>query len=583
MKMSELYIPALHQAPRDAEVMSHQYLIRGGFIRKVAAGIFHWLPLGLKVLKKVSQVVHEEMQAIGAQEVWMPAIQPAELWQETGRWEEYGHLLLKMADRHDRDFCFGPTHEEVICDLMRLDLKSYKSLPIVLYQIQIKFRDELRPRFGILRAREFLMKDAYSFHLDTESLSDTYQNMYEAYCNIFTRLGLNFRAVSADSGEIGGACSHEFHVLAQTGEDVLAYSTESTYAANIEAATLSPPKRIDLPQADAIPLGKVTLPNCPSVSTQAQALHVGEEQILKMILVKGVETPVVGLLLRGDHTLSLTKAAKHPWLYSPLTLIDLEKDLPEWSSRIGSIGPIDTIWPLIADYGALTMQNFFCGANEKDMQFSHVYWGRDLPVPEVSDLREVVAGDPSPDGQGKLALCRGIEVGHIFQLGTRYSAPMNLSVLNGNGEQQPVQMGCYGIGVSRIVAAAIEQHHDADGIIWPQAMSPFDIVLIPLGYHQSQRIHQATEALYQRLLASGFDVLLEDSDERPGALFAKADLMGIPHRLVLGNKQLDGGCIEYKSRCSTENLSIPEGELIEFLNQQFYPQAKSLEDSSALV
>ncbi|MBS0288536.1 MAG: proline--tRNA ligase [Proteobacteria bacterium] len=567
MKSSQLLLATLKETPTDAELISHQLMLRAGMIRKLGQGLYTWLPLGLRVLRKVERIIREEMNRIGAQEVLMPAVQPAELWQETARWQEFGPQLLKMKDRHERDYCFGPTHEEVITDLARNELRSYKQLPMCFYQIQTKFRDEIRPRFGVMRAREFLMKDAYSFHLDKASQQQTYDAMYGAYSQIFTRLGLAFRVVLADTGAIGGSQSHEFHVLADSGEDAIAYCPNSDYAANMElaASLVTTPHRA--PPSE--PLAVQETPNIKTVAEQADFMGLMPKDILKTLIVKGKNVPAVALLLRGDDELNPIKAQKCEEVFAPLTLVD-ETTLKSLAKcGPGFVGPKDLNIPVIADLQVLSMANFSCGANQNDKHFVGVNWERDLPLPsQVVDLRKVKAGDPSPDGQGPLEICRGIEVGHIFQLGTKYSTAMKASVLNEQGRQVVMEMGCYGIGVSRIVAAAIEQNHDQSGIIWPDVMAPFQIVLIPMNLFKSYRVREASEKLYQELQAVGFEVLFDDRDERPGVMFAQSELMGIPHRLVVGEKGLDAKTIEYKNRRTNTVEHLPLAQIVNILQEK---------------
>jgi len=545
MRVSCYFLTTLKEDPADAEVASHRLMLRAGMIRRLASGLYTWLPLGLQVLRRVEQVVREEMDRAGALELLMPAIQPAELWEESGRWSKYGGELLRLQDRHQRAFCFGPTHEEVITDLARRELRSYRQLPTNFYQIQTKFRDETRPRFGVMRAREFLMKDAYSFHLDEACLGKTYAVMYEAYSAIFTRLGLDFRAVEADTGTIGGAESHEFHVLAESGEDAIAFSSGSDYAANVELV----PAAVDSTQAPA-PEAELVLVKTPgqrSIEEVSAGLGVAPEQIVKTLLVKGEEVPLVALLLRGDHKLNVVKAERLAGVAQPLQLasaseIEVAGCLP------GFVGPLQLAVPIVADQAVAAMADFVCGANEVDAHYSGVNWKRDLPLPELADLREVAEGDPSPDGEGTLRIVRGIEVGHIFKLGRTYSEALGATCLNKDGREETMTMGCYGIGVSRVVAAAIEQNHDDRGIIWPQALAPFQIALVPIQYHRSVRLREAADKLYDELLAAGFEVLFDDRSERPGVMFADMDLIGIPHRLVISERGLDAGEIEYKGR-----------------------------------
>ncbi|MCS5710979.1 proline--tRNA ligase [Candidatus Berkiella aquae] len=567
MRTSQLLLATLKETPADAELASHQLMLRAGMIRKLSAGLYSWLPLGMRVLQKVTDVVRQEMNRVGAQEVLMPAMQPAELWQETGRWTQFGPQLLTMKDRHNREYCYGPTHEEVITDLMRYELRSYKQLPSCFYQIQTKFRDEIRPRFGVMRAREFIMKDAYSFHIDKASLQETYDAMYGAYSKIFSRLGLSFRAVLADTGAIGGSQSHEFHVLADSGEDAIAYSPESGYAANVELATSLIPEIKRAAPKETLSIKET--PNIRSVADQAAHMGLKTEQILKTLLVKGEEVPVVALLLRGDHELNAVKAEKLPEVASPLTLVDENTLLATAHCQAGFVGPKDLNIPIIADHHVLNMSDFSCGANQNDKHFVGVNWERDLPIPSrVADLRKVTAGDPSPDGKGTLEMCRGIEVGHIFQLGNKYSTAMKATVLNEQGRQQVMEMGCYGIGVSRIVAAAIEQNHDDAGIIWPDIMAPFHIVIIPMQYDKSQRVRDAALKLYQELQNAGFEVLLDDRNERPGVMFAESELIGIPHRLVLGERGIDAGTIEYKNRRTGEVEHLPFEDIVKIIQER---------------
>lgn len=567
MRTSQLLLATLKETPSDAELISHQLMLRAGLIRKLGQGLYTWLPVGFRVLQKVTEIIRQEMNKVGAQEILMPGVQPAELWQETHRWEEFGPQLLCMKDRHGREYCLGPTHEEVITDLVRGELRSYKQLPTCLYQIQTKFRDEIRPRFGVMRAREFIMKDAYSFHQDKASLQKTYDDMYQAYSNIFSRLGLDFRVVLADTGAIGGSQSHEFHVLADSGEDAIAFSPQSGYAANMEMATSLIPE----PKRDKAtdPLTIKETPNIRSVPEQAAFMGLQPKDILKTLLVKGIDAPVVALLLRGDDELNPIKAEKCPEVASPLTLVDEATLRALTKCGPGFVGPKDLPVHIIADHNVLSMANFSCGANIEDKHYIGVNWERDMPLPSrIADIRKVNAGDPSPDGKGTLEICRGIEVGHIFQLGTKYSQAMKATVLNEQGRQTVLEMGCYGIGVTRIVAAAIEQHHDAAGIIWPDVMAPFHIVLIPMGLHKSHRVRDAVTELYQQLQTAGFDVLLDDRDERPGVMFAESELIGIPHRLVLGERGLDAGTIEYKNRKTGLVENLPLNEIVQIFKER---------------
>ncbi|MFZ5621272.1 MAG: proline--tRNA ligase [Pseudomonadota bacterium] len=545
MRTSRFPLATLKEVPADAEVVSHKLMLRAGMIRKVAAGVYNWLPLGLKVLRKVEAIVREEMDRAGALEVLMPSVQPAELWQESGRWAMYGPELLRIRDRHDREFCYGPTHEEVITDLARRELKSYKQLPVNFYQIQTKFRDEVRPRFGVMRAREFLMKDAYSFHADQASLEETYQVMFDTYTRIFTRLGLKFRPVQADTGSIGGAVSHEFHVLADSGEDAIAFSDASGYAANVELAEAVAPAGAR--PAATQTMARVATPGARSIEEVSGFLKVAPSQCAKTLLVQGAkEGTVVALVVRGDHELNTIKAEKHPAVASPFAFASDAQVKAATGAAPGSVGPVGLKIPVIADRAAAHLADFVCGANEDGQHLTGVNWGRDLPEPEVADLRNVVPGDPSPDGQGILAIARGIEVGHIFQLGTKYSEALNARVLDENGRESVMIMGCYGIGVSRVVAAAIEQNHDDKGILWPEPIAPFKVALLPMGMKKSYRVAEACEKLYAEFQAAGIEVLFDDRDARPGVMFADMELIGIPHRVVVGEKNLDAGVVEYK-------------------------------------
>lgn len=565
MRTSEYLLATLKETPADAEIISHQLMLRAGMIRKLTSGIYTWLPLGLRVLRKVEAVIREEMNNSGALEILMPAIQPAELWQESNRWDAYGELMLRIKDRNQRDFCFGPTHEEVITDLVRNEIQSYKQLPKTFYQIQNKFRDELRPRFGIMRAREFLMKDAYSFHLTASSLNETYQVMYEAYSRIFTRLGLNFRAVLADTGDIGGSYSHEFQVLANSGEDLIAFSDQSDYAANVEKAEsfFSAKKRT----ASTKPLEKVHTSNVCTIEELVSFLGIDVKKTVKTLLVAGKKHPLVAVVLRGDHSLNTVKAEKHPLIAGPVTLIEAERAQIILDCPSGSIGPVGLSIPMIVDREAALLSDFVCGANVSHHHLQYVNWERDLPLPEVVDLRSVEPGDPSPDGKGHLQFARGIEVGHIFQLGNKYSEALGATVLDESGETVTLQMGCYGIGVSRIVAAAIEQHNDAQGIVWPKAMAPFQIALVPINY-ENALVQKTTDKLYKELRAAGFDVLLDDRDERPGVKFADMDLIGIPHRLVVSERGLKGGNVEYKSRSEEDVEALALEEVVKYLKSK---------------
>lgn len=564
MRTSKFLLSTVRETPAEAETASHKLMLRAGMIRKLAAGVYNWLPLGLRALRKVEAIVRQEMNRAGAQEVLMPAVQPAELWQESGRWDQYGPELLRIKDRHQRDFCFGPTHEEIITDLIRREIKSYRQLPANFYQIQMKFRDEIRPRFGVMRAREFLMKDAYSFHANEASLMDTYQVMYDTYSRIFGRVGLEFRAVEADTGAIGGRASHEFHVLAESGEDAIALCNTCRYAANVELAPALPPmgKRGDATK----PMQTVDTPNAKTIEEVSKFLKVNPAQTVKTLLVKGTGG-AVALVVRGDHELNEVKAAKLPQVMKPLEFLTPGEVVLAAGCESGSIGPVGLKVTVIADESAARLSDFVCGANVNGKHLINVNWGRDLPEPVAADLRKVVEGDPCPNGgerncAGKLTIRRGIEVGHIFQLGTKYSEAMNATCLDETGKSVIMPMGCYGIGVSRIVAAAIEQNHDANGIVWPDAIAPFHVALVPIGYHKSAAVREAMDKLYADLTAAGLDVLLDDRDERPGVMFADMDLVGIPHRVVLGDKGLAKGVIEYKGRRDKAPRDIPLAEAV---------------------
>ncbi|MCK9397044.1 MAG: proline--tRNA ligase [Methylobacter sp.] len=564
MRTTQFPLNTVKETPADAEIASHQLMIRAGLIRKLAAGLYTWLPLGLRVMRKVEKITRDEMEKTGALEVLMPGLQPAELWQETGRWEQYGPELARLKDRHDRDFCLGPTHEEIITDLARNEIKSYKQLPVTYYQIQSKFRDEIRPRFGVMRSREFIMKDAYSFHLDHESLQHTYDAMHQAYTNIFNHLGLKFRAVVADSGSIGGAVSHEFHVLADSGEDAIAFSTDSEYAANVEKAEAVAPAGTRGSATE--PLTLIDTPNQHSIEEVCGFLTIPATQCLKTLIVKGEEDTLVALLLRGDHNLNDIKAIKIDGIASPLEFAGDEQVLGACNCKPGSIGPIGLNIKIIADRSVMLMSDFVCGANQDGKHYKGVNWERDLPVPDhIADLRMVVEGDPSPDGKGRITLARGIEVGHIFQLGTKYSEAMNAGVSNEDGKNQIMTMGCYGIGISRVVAAAIEQNHDAKGIIWPTNLAPFQVALCPMNMHKSERLKEVAEQLYKDLLAAGIDVLFDDRKVRAGFMFSDMELIGIPHCIVVGDRGLDSGTVEYKARTAEENEEIPFADIIDFL------------------
>ena len=560
MRLSNFPLSTLKETPADAEIISHQLMLRAGMLRKQAAGIYSWLPLGLRVLRKVEAIVREEMERAGALELLMPAVQPAELWQESGRWEQYGPELLRFHDRHQREFCLGPTHEEVITDIARREIRSYKQLPVNYYQIQMKFRDEIRPRFGVMRAREFLMKDAYSFHADQASLEATYQVMFETYSRIFTRTGLEFRAVRADSGAIGGNVSQEFHVLADSGEDAIAFSSESDFAGNVEA--IEAPAPAGERPAPSATMETIETPGKHTIAELCEFLDTTPDCCIKTLVVNGSEADVVALVLRGDHELNAIKAEKHPAIKAPLAFATDGQIQKSLGCKAGSLGPVGLDIPVVVDLAAAQLADFVCGANEDGKHLTGVNWGRDLPVAEVADLRNVVAGDPSPDGQGELVIARGIEVGHIFQLGRKYSEAMKATVLDEQGKDIPMEMGCYGIGVSRIVAAAIEQNNDDKGIIWPHAIAPFQVALLPMNMKKSQRVRDAVEALYAEMTAAGIDVLLDDREVRPGVMFSDMELIGIPHRVVVGEKNLDKGMVEYKARRDGDNQDIARDEII---------------------
>jgi prolyl-tRNA synthetase len=563
MRLSQFPLSTLKETPADAEIISHQLMMRAGMLRKQAAGLYSWLPLGLRVLRKVEAIVREEMDRAGALELLMPAVQPAELWMESGRWEQYGPELLRFNDRHQRGFCLGPTHEEVITDIARREIRSYKQLPVNYYQVQTKFRDEIRPRFGIMRAREFIMKDAYSFHIDQSSLDATYQLMYDTYSRIFTRLGLEFRPVQADSGAIGGNISHEFHVLADSGEDAIAFSSGGEYAANVERAEAIAPA-VERPAATAA-MSTVDTPGQHSIEDVCKHLGIKPEQCVKTLLLQGKEAATVALVLRGDHDLNTVKAEKLDAIATPLQFASDEQIRTAAGCSAGSLGPAGLSIPVIVDHSAAQLADFVCGANEDGKHLTGVNWVRDLPAPDCADLRNVVDGDASPDGKGTLSIARGIEVGHIFQLGTKYSEAMGATVLNEQGKEETMTMGCYGIGVSRIVAAAIEQNNDDKGMIWPTAIAPFQVALLPMNMKKSQRVREATEELYRKLQTAGIDVLLDDRPVRPGVMFSDMELIGIPHRIVVGEKNLDQDLLEYKARRGDSNQDVPRAEIIAFL------------------
>ncbi|ENG2553361.1 proline--tRNA ligase [Citrobacter farmeri] len=569
MRTSQYLLSTLKETPADAEVISHQLMLRAGMIRKLASGLYTWLPTGVRVLKKVENIVREEMNNAGAIEVSMPVVQPADLWQESGRWEQYGPELLRFVDRGERPFVLGPTHEEVITDLIRNELSSYKQLPLNFYQIQTKFRDEVRPRFGVMRSREFLMKDAYSFHTSQESLQETYDAMYAAYSKIFSRMGLDFRAVQADTGSIGGSASHEFQVLAQSGEDDVIFSDSSDYAANIEFAEAVAPKE---PRAAATQeMTLVDTPNAKTIAELVEQFTLPIEKTVKTLLVKAVEgskSPLVALLVRGDHELNEVKAEKLPQVASPLTLATEEEIRALVKAGPGSLGPVNMPLPVIIDRTVAVMSDFAAGANVDGKHYFGINWDRDVATPEIADIRNVVAGDPSPDGKGTLLIKRGIEVGHIFQLGTKYSEAMKAAVQGEDGRNQILTMGCYGIGVTRVVAAAIEQNYDERGIVWPDAIAPFQVAILPMNMHKSYRVQELAEKLYAELRAQGIEVLMDDRKERPGVMFADMELIGIPHTIVLGDRNLDNDDIEYKYRRNGEKQLIKTGDIVNYLVKQ---------------
>ncbi|MDG2154959.1 MAG: proline--tRNA ligase [Gammaproteobacteria bacterium] len=565
MRLSNLPVTTLKEVPADAEVISHRLMLRAGLIRKLASGLFTWMPLGLKVLHKVEQLVRSEMDRAGALEILMPAIQPAELWEETGRWNKYGSLLLRINDRHGRNFCFGPTHEEVVTDVARKDLRSYKQLPVTYYQIQTKFRDEIRPRFGLMRAREFIMKDAYSFHTDTESLEQTYDSMAKAYTNILSRIGLEFRPVDAAAGEIGGSKSCEFHVLADSGEDGIAYCDNDNFAMNVELAPTFPPEGARAAATETMTI--VSTPGMRTIDDITEFLKIHPSRCLKTLLVEADDDSLIALIVRGDHELNALKAEQIDGVKTPLTMANSEQILAATGTGPGFVGPVGLDLPIWVDHSAAFVSDFICGGNASDEHCAGVNWGRDLPEPTTADLRNVQAGDRSPGG-GTIAIARGIEVGHIFQLGDQYSKSMNLNVLDQNGKALTPLMGCYGIGISRLVAAAIEQNNDDNGIIWPTAISPFPVTILGLNYTRSQVVKEAVDNLAEALSKSGIEALIDDRDARPGVKFADSDLMGIPHRLVVGERGLKEGKIEYRHRRASET------EEVELTNALAFIQAK---------
>ena len=571
MRASQYLIATQKESPADAEVISHQLMLRAGMVRKVASGLYSWLPLGLRVFRKVENIVRQEMDKAGAMELIMPVVQPADLWQESGRWGQFGPELLRIHDRHDREFCLGPTHEEVITHLVRNEISSYKQLPANFYQIQTKFRDERRPRFGVMRTREFCMKDAYSFHSNSECLQQTYDLMYQTYSAIFERTGLVFRAVLADTGSIGGSHSHEFHVLADSGEDAIVFSTESDFAANIEKAEAIMPSKTGTKASEQ--KQEVATPNAHSIDEVCKFLSIEPTQTVKTLIVsieddEGNQT-LQGLVVRGDHELNEIKAQNALGLDTELCFATEQQIVDQLKCPVGSLGPVDLNIPLILDHSAAALTDFVCGANRDGYHFTGVNWGTDCTIETQADIRNVVAGDPSPDGKGVLEIKRGIEVGHIFQLGTKYSEAMNATILNEQGKEQAMTMGCYGIGVSRIVAAAIEQNHDENGIIWPAAIAPFQIALVPINMHKSDAVKQACEDLYSELTSAGYDVLFMDEKKaRLGSMLADIELIGIPHRLVVGDRGLEDGKIEYRDRTQSENQHIQADQLMAFINEK---------------
>lgn len=567
MRTSQTLISTLKETPADAEIISHRLMLRAGLIKKLASGLYTWMPMGLRVLRKVERIVREEMDAAGAIELLMPVVQPGELWQESGRWAQYGPELLRLTDRHDREFCLGPTHEEVITDIARQTLSSYKQLPLNFYQIQTKFRDEIRPRFGVMRAREFTMKDAYSFHIDQSSLEETYWTMHRAYCSIFDRLGLVYRPVEADTGSIGGSHSHEFHVLADSGEDAIAFSNQSDYAANTELAEALAPAH-SRPQAQQA-LTELSTPGIKTIEELEHSHQIAPQSSVKTLIVAGSEPDTwVALVLRGDHRLNTIKAEKLDAVAQPLRMAEAAEARTACGATFGSIGPVGLSIPVIVDRSAAVLADFACGANRDDWHYTGANWERDAHITQVADLREICEGDPSPDGLGTIDIKRGIEVGHIFQLGQKYSAALNAQVLDDNGKSQMLSMGCYGIGISRIVAAAIEQNHDDNGICWPESMAPFRVAIVPLNMNKSEAVAAAATQLYEQLQALGIEVLLDDRNERPGIKFADMELIGIPHRIVIGDRSLTEGQVEYKQRTEADAHNIPLHNVIDFLRDK---------------
>ncbi|MBT4975690.1 MAG: proline--tRNA ligase [Gammaproteobacteria bacterium] len=562
MKSSDFLISTVKEAPNDAQIISHQLMIRAGLISKLASGLYSYLPMGLRIIQKVEKIIREEMNKSKALEVLMPVAQPAEIWKESKRWEEYGPELLRFKDRHDRDFCLGPTHEEVITNIAKQYLRSYKQLPINLYQMQTKFRDEIRPRFGVMRSREFIMKDAYSFHIDEQSLKETYQLMHQTYCNIFDRIGFDYRPVLADSGTIGGDSSHEFHVLAESGEDAICFSDGSDYAANIERTETLPQQK---PKTAEQAIEKVETPGVKTIADVCNLLKVEPTSAIKTLIVEGNDNNLVALVLRGDHELNEVKASKIDGVKQPLQMAEEAVVKKQLGCSFGSIGVVNLEIPVIVDFAAAALSDFICGANEDDKHFIGVNWGRDTKKIIASDLRIVVSGDPSPDGKGNLEIKRGIEVGHIFQLGTKYSDSMNANVIGEDGRAVNMNMGCYGIGVTRIIAASIEQNHDDRGIIFPEAIAPFQLVIVPINYNKSSRVKALADRLYMDCLEQNIEVLLDDRKERPGIMFADSELIGIPHRLVISDTHADNGKIEYKSRKMPDKVEVDFKEVVSYI------------------
>ncbi len=564
MYLTKIGFSTLKEDPADAEIVSHKLMLRAGLIKKLSPGIFTWMPIGLRVIKNVESIVREEMNKAGGIELLMPAIQPAELWKESGRWDEYGSLLLQIKDRHDRDFCFGPTHEEVITDIARKELKSYKQLPIIFYQIQTKFRDEIRPRFGVMRSREFIMKDAYSFHANQDSLDEGYNKMHDAYSSIFTRLELKYRVVDADGGEIGGSRSQEFHVIADSGEDAIAYCEEANFASNIEMAETYPPEgKMKSPTQE---LAKVNTPDVNTIEELCKSLNIKSKKTIKTLIVEGSDGPCA-LVLRGDHELNALKASKLPGILSPLKMSDSAKIEKATGKPLGSLGPINLGIKTYFDHATLFMHDFACGANEKNRHFTGVNFGRDLDYQKTVDIRNVVEGDPAPNEKGTLRIARGIEVGHIFQLGTKYSDSLNAKIKSSEGNDIPMTMGCYGIGITRIIAAAIEQNHDERGIIWPEPLAPFDVIIIAINIDKSEKVKKTADALYQEFREIGIDTIYDDRLTRPGIKFAEAELIGIPHRIVVSEKVLSMGKLEYQSRKDTKAVNLRKDEIIKLLRK----------------